>query len=196
MSFLLGLTGSIGMGKSTTAQMFRELGVPVWDADAAVHRLYAKGGAAVPVFEQQLPEAVVDGAVSRVVLKALIAADVDVLRQVEQIVHPLVGDDRAAFIADHQDPLLVFDIPLLFETKADAWLDAVAVVTVPFAVQRERVLERPEMTETQFEMILSKQMPDDEKRRRADYLIETVSMDTAQAAVRKIVNELKGLPNA
>lgn len=196
MSFLLGLTGSIGMGKSTTAQMFRDLEVPVWDADAAVHRLYAKKGAAVPLFAQHLPEAVVDGAVSRVVLKAMIAADRDVLRQIEQIVHPLVGDDRAVFIANTQGDLLVFDIPLLFETQADVWLDAVAVVSAPIAVQRERVLERDGMTEMQFALILSKQMPDAEKRARADFLIETVSIDAARSAVQKIVTKLKGLPNA
>lgn len=196
MSFLLGLTGSIGMGKSTTAQMFRDLEVPVWDADAAVHRLYAKGGAAVPLFAQHLTEAVVDGAVSRMILKAMIAADPDILSQVEQIVHPLVADDRAAFIAKTQADLLVFDIPLLFETQAEVWLDAVAVVTAPFAVQRERVLEREGMTETQFALILSKQMPDAQKRAQADFLIETVSMDAARDAVQKIVDELKGQSNA
>lgn len=196
MRFLLGLTGSIGMGKSTTAQMFRDLGVPVWDADAVVHGLYAKGGAAVPVFTQRFPDVVIDGAVSRAALKALIARDPDVLTQVEQIVHPLVAADRVAFFADHGDGLLVLDIPLSFETKADLWLDAVVVVTAPFEVQRERVLARSAMTEAQFEMILSKQMPDVEKRSRADYVIETTSMDAARDAVQSIVNELKGLPDA
>lgn len=192
MSYLLGLTGSIGMGKSTTAQMFRDEGVPVWDADAAVHALYAKGGAAVDPIAKVFPEVVTEGAVSRPALRELIAANPDALRQIEQIVHPLVADDREAFFAKHPDSLLVLDIPLLFETKADLWLNAVAVVTAPYEVQRARVLERPDMTEAQFELILSKQMPDAEKRARADYIIETVSMDAARLAVRDIVDQLKG----
>lgn len=196
MSFLLGLTGSIGMGKSTTAQMFREAGVPVWDADAAVHGLYAAGGAAVPIFAQRFPEVVIDGAVSRAALRARIADDPDMLAQIEQIVHPLVAQDRAAFIATHDDALLLLDIPLLFETKAEVWLDAVVVVTAPFEVQFARVMARSGMTEAQFEMILSKQIPDAEKRSRADFEIETVCMDAARAAVQKIVSELKGQANA
>lgn len=192
MSYLLGLTGSIGMGKSTTAQMFRDEGVPVWDADAAVHVLYAKGGAAVDPIAKVFPEVVTEGAVSRPALRELIAANPDALRPIEQIVHPLVADDREAFFAKHPDSLLVLDIPLLFETKADLWLNAVAVVTAPYEVQRARVLERPDMTEAQFELILSKQMPDAEKRARADYIIETVSMDAARLAVRDIVDQLKG----
>lgn len=196
MSFLLGLTGSIGMGKSTTAQMFRDEGVPVWDADAVVHQLYAKGGAAVPAFAAQFPEAIRDGAVSREALKTLIAADRAVLAQIEAIVHPLVAADRAAFLKDHTNAFVLLDIPLLYETKADLWLDAVVVVTAPYDVQRTRVLERGTMTEDQFEMILSKQMPDVEKRARADYIIETVSMDAARDAVRKLVQHMKGQPLA
>ncbi len=192
MSFLLGLTGSIGMGKSTTAQMFRDLDVPVWDADAVVHGLYAEGGAAVPVFAQRFPEVVIDGVVSRAALRERITTDPDMLSQIEQIVHPLVAQDRTAFFAAHPDELLVLDIPLLFETQADLWLDAVVVVTAPFEVQEARVMSRAEMTEAQFALILSKQMPDVEKRARADFLIETVSMDAARAAVQKIVTELKG----
>lgn len=192
MSYLLGLTGSIGMGKSTTAQMFRDEGVPVWDADAAVHALYEKGGAAVDPIAEVFPEVVTEGAVSRPALRELIAAKPDVLRQIEQIVHPLVAADREAFFAKYPDSLLVLDIPLLFETKADLWLNAVAVVTAPYEVQRARVLERPDMTEAQFDLILSKQMPDAEKRARADYIIETVSMDAARLAVRDIVDQLKG----
>tara|TARA_R110002051_G_scaffold38640_5_gene82014 strand:- start:19565 stop:20155 length:591 start_codon:yes stop_codon:yes gene_type:complete len=196
MSFLLGLTGSIGMGKSTTAQMFRDEGIPVWDADAAVHKIYAKGGAAVPVFADRYPEVVTNGAVSRPALRALIAAKPDVLREIEQIVHPFVADDRKAFLARHSDALLVFDIPLLFETKADLWLNAVAVVTAPLDVQRARVLDRPEMTQAQFNLIISKQMPDAEKRALADYVIETVSMDAARLCVQHIIDKLKGQPIA
>jgi len=192
MSFLLGLTGSIGMGKSTTAQMFRDEGVPVWDADAVVHKLYAESGAAVPVIAKRYPQVVIDGAVSRDRLKALISADPIVLSQIEDMVHPLVAEDRAAFLALHPNALVLLDIPLLYETKADLWLDAVVVVTAPSDVQRARVLERGSMTEDQFEMILSKQIPDAEKCARADFVIETVSMDAARDAVRKLVQHMKG----
>ena len=196
MSFLLGLTGSIGMGKSTTAQMFRDEGVPVWDADATVHKLYAKDGAAVSAIAEHFPSAVKDGTVSREALKALIAADPAVLGQIEEIVHPLVAADRAAFLAENSNAFVLLDIPLLFETKAELWLDAVVVVTAPYDIQRARVLERGTMTEDQFDMILSKQMPDPEKCARADYIIETVSMDDARAAVRKLVQHMKGQPIA
>lgn len=196
MSFLLGLTGSIGMGKSTTAQMFRDEGVPVWDADAVVHSLYGKGGAAVSLFAKDMPKAVVDGEVSRKVLRDLISADPTTLQKIEAIIHPLVAADRAAFLADHPNELVLLDIPLLFETKADLWLDAVIVVTAPADIQRARVLDRGTMTESQFDMILAKQMPDAEKRARADYVIETVSMDAARASVRKLVQHLKGEPRA
>jgi len=192
MSFLLGLTGSIGMGKSTTADMFRDEGVPVWDADDTVHRLYAKGGAAVPLIAAQIPEAVIDGAVSRDILKRLITSDPRILPIVESIVHPLVAADRAAFLAAHPHELVLLDMPLLFETKADLWLDAVIVVTAPEDVQRARVLDRGTMTEDQLDMILSKQMPDIEKRKRADFIIETVSMDVARDAVRKLLQQIRG----
>jgi len=192
MSFLLGLTGSIGMGKSTTADMFRDEGVPVWDADDTVHRLYAKGGAAVPLIAAQIPEAVIDGAVSRDILKRLITSDPRILPIVENIVHPLLAADRAAFLAAHPHELVLLDMPLLFETKADLWLDAVIVVTAPEDVQRARVLDRGTMTEDQLNMILSKQIPDMEKRKRADFIIETVSMDVARDAVRKLLQQIRG----
>lgn len=192
MTWLLGLTGSIGMGKSTTAAMFREAGVPVWDADETVHRLYSKGGAAVGPINAALPEAIVDGSVSRDALKALIAKDRAVLAVLEQIVHPLVAQDRADFVAANADAALVlFDIPLLFETNADDWLTSVLVVTAPPEVQRRRVLERGTMTPHQLEVILARQMPDAEKRARADHIIQTLTLDQTAAAVRNLIEEIE-----
>lgn len=192
--FLLGLTGSIGMGKSTTAQMFRDEGIPVWDADATVHELYAKEGAAVAEIEAILPHVIVDGAVSRPLLKEEIADDLAVLAKLEEIVHPLVADARQDFI-DQNEGLLLIDIPLLFEIKADNWLDAVVVVSVAEDIQRERVLARPGMTVANFETIRSRQLSDSEKRARADYVIETTSLDAARSAVAKIVREIKARLN-
>ena len=192
MTHLLGLTGSIGMGKSTTAQMFRDEGVPVWDADAVVHRLYAKGGAAVPVIADAIPGAVIDGAVDRGALKTRLAADPSLIKTLEGIVHPLVAADRAASLAEQDAPLVVFDIPLLFETGAEAWLDSVLVVTAPAEVQKERVLARGAMDEAMFAQILARQMPDKEKREKADHVIETLTLDDTRAAVRKLIAELTG----
>lgn len=190
MTHLLGLTGSIGMGKSTTAQMFRDAGIPVWDADAAVHRLYAKGGAAVPVFAAAFPDAIIDDAVSRDKLKQIIATDIGALHKIEQIVHPLVAAERQDFIAQHKGALLVFDIPLLFETGADNWLSSVLVVSAPAAVQQSRVLARPGMTAEQLDQILHRQMPDAEKRARADHVIETLTLDATRAAVQELILKL------
>ena len=192
MTFLLGLTGSIGMGKSTTAQMFRDEGIPVWDADATVHKLYQVDGAGAKALADMLPEALENGAVSRPALKKMIAADLSVLAALESVIHPLVAADRAKFIENHPDePLAVFDIPLLFETSADAWLDAIAVVTTDQETQKRRVLARDGMTEAQFETIQSRQMPDAEKRVRADYLISTDTIDGARAAVRDVIAKVK-----
>ena len=196
MSWLLGLTGSIGMGKSTTAQMFRDEGIPVWDADVAVHRLYKRGGMAVGPVSAAFPDAIVDEGVSREALKKIIAANPSALGQLEKIVHPLVAQDRAAFIADNPAPIVVVDIPLLYETGAEKWLSSVLVVSASPDVQRARVLARPGMTEAQFEAILSRQMPDAEKRRHADHLIETTTLDDARAKVRALIAELKDKTDA
>ena len=192
MTFRLGLTGSIGMGKSTTAAMFSEEGVPVWDADAAVHRLYAAGGAAAEILAKVMPDVIKDGAVSRDLIKAAIARDPSVLSKIEGYVHPLVAADRTSFADRSEEPIILFDIPLLFETGADVGMDAVVVVSAPPAVQKERVLARPGMTEAQFEMILARQMPDPQKRARADYVIETVSLDATRAAVRDVLTKIRG----
>jgi dephospho-CoA kinase len=192
MTYLLGLTGSIGMGKSTTAQMFRDEGIPVWDADAAVHELYAKGGAAVPAFERAMPEAVIDGAISRDVLRTMIAEDLGVIGKIEEIVHPLVTRHRMDFLKETETPLVVLDIPLLFETSAQDWLSSVLVVSVPADVQKARVMARPGMTKSQFERILNLQVSDAEKRERADHVIETLDMDATRNAVQNLIAELIG----
>ena len=191
MSFLLGLTGSIGMGKSTTAQMFRDAGCAVWDADAAVHRLYAAGGEAVAHMAAVFPDAIVDGAVSRDALRRIISADSAALRQIEQIVHPLVAADRAAFTSSATADILVFDIPLLFETGGDAAMDAVAVVYVDDDVQEARVMARGTMTRDQFLAIKAKQMPSAEKCARADYVIETDTVEHARAQVHHVIEQIK-----
>lgn len=190
--FLLGLTGSIGMGKSTTAAMFAEAGLPVWDADAAVHRLYDQGGAAVEPVKNLHAPAIVEGKVSRDALKSWIAADKTALQKIEALVHPLVAKDRAEFIAAQKpDTIVVLDIPLLFETGSADKMDAIVVVSAPEEIQRARVLERGTMTEAQFETILAKQTPDTEKRARADYVIETTTLEHARAAVQSVIEDVK-----
>ncbi len=196
----LGLTGSIGMGKSTTAAMFAEEGVPVWDADSAVARLYAPGGAAARAVSALCPEAVrPDGSVDKEALKRWILAAPAELKRLETAIHPLVAADRQRFLdtaAEQGVPIVLLDIPLLFETAADASLDAVIVVTAPPGVQRDRVLARPGMTPEQFALILSRQIPDSEKRRRADYLIQTDTLENARAAVRRILVRERRLADA
>ncbi|WP_093927958.1 dephospho-CoA kinase [Sulfitobacter dubius] len=191
MMVLLGLTGSIGMGKSTTAQMFAEQGCAVWDADAAVHRLYAAGGAAVAPMQAAFPTAIEHGAVSRVALKEIIAADPTALPRIEAIVHPLVAQDRAAFLSSATNDIAVLDIPLLFETGGNAAMDAVVCVTIPDAVQRDRVLVRGTMTEAQFDAIRAKQMPAKEKCARSDYVIVTDTLDHARAQVRDVIRDIR-----
>lgn len=192
MTVKIGLTGSIGMGKTTTAGLFAEEGIPVWDADDAVHRLYARGGAAVEPIRSAFPDAILDGEVSRDRLRALIAKDPETLTRIEQIVHPLVARDRADFLDRHPTGIVVFDIPLLFETGADAWLDLVVVVTAPAEVQKARVMARPGMTEDQFRAITDRQMPDAEKRARADVVLQTLTLDAARDGVRNILETIRG----
>ena len=185
--FQLGLTGSIGMGKSTTARFFAEAGCRLWDADAAVHRLYARNGEAVAPLREAFPEAIDDGEVSRAALRKIISENSEALKVIEGIVHPLVAQDRAAFVAEHPNDILVFDIPLLFETGAERAMDAVACVTVPEAVQQERVMSRGTMTMAEFKQILSKQIPNTEKCARADFVIETDTIEHARQQVQDIV---------
>jgi len=191
---VLGLTGSIGMGKSTTAAMFREAGVPVHDSDEAVHRLYA--GAAAPLVEAAFPGTLVDGVVDRNRLAARVLGDREAIRRLEAIVHPLVRAEADAFLDLHRGAgarLVVLDIPLLFETNGRGRVDKVVVVSAPAETQRERVLARPGMTAEKFEAILSKQVPDAEKRAMADFVIDTgQGLDHARAAVVAIVAALTG----
>jgi dephospho-CoA kinase len=190
--FCLGLTGSIGMGKSTTAAMFADAGIPVWDADTAVHRLYAAGGAAVAAIAALCPAALIAGAIDRTQLKAWIASDPTALAQIESVVHPLVAADRAAFVADAAADLVVLDIPLLFENGTQAQLDATLLVTAPPALQRARVLARPGMTPAQFALLLSRQMPDAQKRGLATHIVETLSEASVRAYVTALIAHLKG----
>ncbi len=187
MSFVLGLTGSIGMGKSTTAAMFRQAGVPVWDADAAVHRLYAPGGAAVAPVAALAPGVLnAEGGIDRAVLRAKVAADPALIPRLNAIVHPLVAQDRAAFLAATEAPVVLLDIPLLFEAGGGAVCDAVAVVSAPAEAQRARVLARG-LSEAEFHTILARQMPDAEKRARADFVIDTSTFDSARAGVAAVL---------
>lgn len=192
-AFRLGLTGSIGMGKSTTAGFFREAGIPVWDADAAVHRLYAPGGAAVAPVSARWPQVLGgDGGIDRALLKTVVTADPAALAWLESQVHPLVAADRAAFLAAATADLVVLDIPLLFETGGDAQMDATLLVTAPAALQRARVLARPGMTEAAFAAILARQMPDAQKRARATHIIETLSLDAVRACVSALIAYIRG----
>lgn len=188
----LGLTGSIGMGKSTTAKMFAEAGIPVHDADETVHRLYA--GPAAARVEAAFPGVVVNGVVDRRRLAARVLDDQDALRRLAEIVHPLVRADSDAFLERHrrlETPLVVLDIPLLFETGGTDRVDSILVVTADPDVQRARVMARPGMTEEKFASILANQVPDREKRRNADFVIDTGhGMEAAREAVRRIIAQL------
>jgi dephospho-CoA kinase len=190
--FILCLTGSLGMGKSRTAQFFAEQGVPVYDADAAVHELYA--GEAVPLIAKAFPGAVVDGKVDRTQLAALVLGDDGALARLEAIVHPRVAARREKFLAEaraNKANVVLLDIPLLFETRGERLCDAVVVVSAPADMQRRRAFERPGMTEEKFTALLGKQLPDAEKRQRADFIVDTSqSFDHARAQVRDILRRV------
>jgi len=189
---VLGLTGSIGMGKSTTSRMFEEEGVPVHDSDRAVHRLYE--GEAAPIVDAHFPGTTVNGRVDRARLADAVVGNQEALKKLESLIHPLVRRDADRFVEEHRrigTPLVVLDIPLLFETGGTSRVDKIVVVTAPAHIQRERVLARPGMTEEKFEKILARQVPDDEKRKRADFIIDTSEgLDAAREAVRKIISQL------
>nr|NUR37688.1 dephospho-CoA kinase [Sphingomonas sp.] len=185
----IALTGSIGMGKSTVAAMFERAGVPVFDADAIVRSLQGPGGALVDRIGERFPGTVRDGVLDRARLAGIVLEDPAQLGELESIVHPAVYDARVAFLDKHRDaPALLFDIPLLFETGGDKEFDKVVVVSAPAEIQRERVLHRAGMTPERFQSILDRQMPDEEKRRRADFVIDTSGdLSTTEAQVRDIL---------
>ncbi|MHC2255024.1 dephospho-CoA kinase [Bradyrhizobium embrapense] len=193
---ILGLTGSIGMGKSTTAKLFMEAGVPVYDADAAVHQLYE--GEAAPAIEAAFPGTTANGKVDRAKLSARVVQDPVAIKQLEQIVHPMLGTSRQKFFADAEAagaPIVVLDIPLLFETGGEKRVDAVVVVTTSPELQRERVLARGTMDAAKLDAIIAKQMPDAEKRKRADFIVDTShGLDPVRARIRDILAEVAKMP--
>jgi dephospho-CoA kinase len=193
---LLGLTGSIGMGKSTTAKLFAEAGVPVYDADAAVHMLYE--GEAVPAIEAAFPGTTADGKVDRNKLSARVVHDPAAMSQLEQIVHPMLGASRQKFLDDAERsgaPVAVVDVPLLFETGGEKRVDAVVVVTTTPEIQRQRILARDNMTSEKLDAILARQLPDAEKRRRADFVVDTShGLDPVRTRIRDILTEAVRMP--
>jgi dephospho-CoA kinase len=195
--FVLGLTGSIGMGKTTTARLFEESGVPVYDSDAAVHRLYE--GEAVALIEQAFPGTTSGGKVDRQRLGERVIGNADALKQLESIVHPLVRSEEVKFLAaarERGDPTVLLDIPLLFETGGEKRCDAVVVVSAPAEIQRQRVLQRPGMTAEKLDALLAKQMPDEEKRRRADFIVDSgQGIEEARRQVRAIVARVAKMPS-
>jgi dephospho-CoA kinase len=193
---ILGLTGSIGMGKSTTAKLFAEAGVPVYDADAAVHALYE--GEAVPAIEAAFPGTTADGKVDRNKLSARVVHDPSAIRRLEGIVHPMLGASRRKFLDDAEQsgaPVAVVDVPLLFETGGEKRVDAVVVVTTTPEIQRQRVLSRDNMTGERLDAILARQLPDAEKRKRADFVVDTShGLDPVRALLRDILDQAAKLP--
>ena len=193
---VLGLTGSIGMGKSTTAKLFAEAGVPVYDADAAVHQLYE--GEAAPVIEAAFPGTTVNGKVDRPKLSARVVHDPAAIKQLEQIVHPMLGASRKKFLEDAERsgaPVALVDVPLLFETGGEKRVDAVVVVTTTPEAQRERILARDNMTSEKLDAILARQLPDAEKRKRADFVVDTShGLDPVRAAIRDILAKVVKMP--
>ena len=195
---LVGLTGSIGMGKSKSAELFEAEGLPVYDADASVHALYEKGGAAVAPLSEHFPEAIKDGAVDRTILGKLVLHDGEMLQKLESIVHPLAGKMQKDFLEMQEaagKKAVILDIPLLLEKKAEGLVDVVVDVSTTPEVQKQRVLERSGMTEEKFHSILSKQMPDAEKRQKADFLVDsTISVADAHRQIRDIISRLDDIP--
>ena len=193
---ILGLTGSIGMGKSTTAKLFTEAGVPVYDADAAVHKIYE--GEAAPAIEAAFPGTTVDGRVDRAKLSAKVVHDPAAIKQLEQIVHPMLGASRKKFLEDAERsgaPVALVDVPLLFETGGEKRVDAVVVVTTSPEAQRERILARDNMTSEKLDAILARQLPDAEKRKRADFVVDTShGLDPVRAAIRDILAKVVKMP--
>ena len=193
---ILGLTGSIGMGKSTTAKLFEEAGVPVYDADASVHRLYE--GEAAPAIEAAFPGTTVDGKVDRNRLSAKVVHDAAAMKQLEQIVHPMLGASRQKFFDDAERsgaPVVVVDVPLLFETGGEKRVDAVVVVTTTPEIQRERILARDNMTGEKLDAILARQLTDAEKRKRADFVVDTShGLDPVRARIRDILDQAAKMP--
>jgi dephospho-CoA kinase len=193
---IIGLTGSIGMGKSTTMQLFAEQGVPVYDADAAVHAVYS--GEAVPVVEAAFPGTTADGKVDRQKLSARVLGNPEALKKLEQIVHPMLGAHRLKFLADAEKaaaPIVVMDVPLLFETGGEKRVDAVVVVSAPTDIQRTRVLARENMTQEKLDAILARQTPDAEKRKRADFVVDTsAGLDPVRARIGDILAEVAKMP--
>src|SRR5882724_5144603 len=193
---ILGLTGSIGMGKSTTAKLFAEAGVPVYDADAAVHRLYE--GEAAPAIEAAFPGTTADGKVDRKKLSARVVHDPAAIRQLEQVVHPMLGASRQKFFDESERsgaPVAVVDVPLLFETGGEKRVDAVVVVTTAPEIQRQRVLARDNMSAERLEAILTRQLPDAEKRKRADFVVDTShGLDPVRAQIRDILDQAVTMP--
>jgi dephospho-CoA kinase len=193
---ILGLTGSIGMGKSTTAKLFAEAGVPVYDADATVHKLYE--GEAVPAIEAAFPGTTADGKVDRARLSARVVHDPAAMKQLEQIVHPMLGASRRKFFGDAEQsgaPVAVVDVPLLFETGGEKRVDAVVVVTTSPENQRERILARGTMTNEALDSILARQLPDAEKRQRADFVVDTShGLDPVRAQIRDILEQVAKMP--
>jgi dephospho-CoA kinase len=193
---ILGLTGSIGMGKSTTAKLFTEAGVPVYDADAAVHKIYE--GEAAPAIEAAFPGTTVDGKVDRAKLSAKVVHDPAAIKQLEQIVHPMLGASRQKFLDDAERsgaPVVVMDIPLLFETGGEKRVDAVVVVSTDPATQRQRILARGTMTSEALDAILARQLPDAEKRKHADFVVDTShGLDPVRTAIRDILAEVVKMP--
>ena len=195
-TIILGLTGSIGMGKTTTAKMFAKYGIPVWEADTSVHKLYSKEGEAVELFKEKFPSSIVKNEVNRAELKKLINDDERNLKTIETLIHPLVSNDRKRFVkaAEKKNiPLIVLDIPLLFEKGHEKSVDYIIVVSVTKETQRKRVLKRNTMTSEMVEKILKIQMSDAEKRQKADFVIITDTLEQAEIKVLEIITKLKDI---